>query len=78
MMKRMIKLRPVATNCPFCAGKTSPEYKDVTLMEKYVSERGKILGKARTGICSSHQRELTRQLKLARYMALIPYLVRAQ
>lgn len=75
--RRPIKLRPVAKNCPFCANKTVPDYKDIGLLIKYTSERGKILGKARTGICSEHLRAVARELRRARFMALIPYIVRA-
>ena len=74
--RRVIKYRPVALNCPFCAGGTEPDYKDVVPLTKYTSERGKILSKARTGVCSSHQRAITRQLKRTRYIALLPYIVR--
>jgi len=75
--RRIIKIRPVALNCPFCANKTEPDYKDTAPLVKYTSERGKILSKARTGVCSSHQRAITRELKRARYMALLPYIVKA-
>lgn len=73
----MIKLRPVAKNCPFCAEKKDPNYKEVGTLEKYLSERGKILGKARTGLCSTHQRRLGKEIKKARHMAMLPFIVRA-
>ncbi|MFH0749648.1 MAG: 30S ribosomal protein S18 [Candidatus Gottesmanbacteria bacterium] len=75
--RRAPKLRPVAKNCPFCANKTEPDYKEVNTMIKYTSERGKILGKARTGVCSTHQRTIGRELKRARFMAMLPFIVRA-
>ncbi len=50
------------------------DYKDAALLRKYVSERGKILGRARSGVCASHQRQLTRGIKRARYMALMPFI----
>jgi len=75
-MKRL-KLRPVAKNCPFCAEKKDPDYKEVATLEKYLSERGKISGKARTGLCSKHQRYVTREIKKARFLAMLPYVVRA-
>ena len=77
MQRRIIKLRPVAKNCPFCAQKTKPDYKDVATIARYISERGKILGKARTGLCSRHQRDVTRSIKQARHVALLPFIVRA-
>jgi small subunit ribosomal protein S18 len=69
----IVNLRPVALNCPFCKGKTNPDYKDVVTLEKYLSDRVKILGKARTGICAKHQRRLSREIKRARHLALIPF-----
>jgi small subunit ribosomal protein S18 len=71
------KLRPVPTNCPFCSGKTEPDYKDSQTLSKYMTERGKLLGKARTGVCAGHQRAVERAIKRARLVALLPFVVRA-
>ncbi len=71
------KLRPVPTNCPFCAAKTNPDYKDTPMMGKYITERGKFLGRARSGVCAKHQRRLENAVKRARIVALIPFVVRA-
>lgn len=76
-MRRMPKLKPVARNCQFCASKTNPDYKDVSTLMKYTSERGKILSKARTGVCSTHQRKITQEIKRARFVAMLPFIVRA-
>lgn len=69
--------RPVPKNCPFCANKTEPDYKDVGVLTKYVTERGKLLGRARTGVCATHQRGITIAVKRARHVALLPFVVRA-
>lgn len=71
------KLRPVPTNCPFCAAKTMPDYKDVAMLTKYVTERGKLQGRARTGVCAKHQRRVEQAVKRARLIALLPFVVRA-
>lgn len=71
------KPRPVATKCNFCDTKTSPDYKEVGLLNKFVTERGKILGRSRTGICSKHQQHLTTAIKRARFLAMLPFVVRA-
>lgn len=77
-MKRMIKkIRVVPRNCPFCQTKTVPDYKEVATLSKYMSERGKIIAKSQTGLCSKHQRALTREIKRARIVALLPFVVRA-
>jgi len=50
------------------------DYKDVPYLRKFTSPHAKILGKKRTGISSTKQREITLAIKRARYMALLPYL----
>jgi small subunit ribosomal protein S18 len=60
--------------CQFCADKTeSIDYKDVEKLRKYVTDRGKILPKRVTGTCAIHQREVTKAIKRARIVALLPY-----
>ena len=71
--RRIIKEEIVPVNCPFCKSKTSPDYKDVETLSKYVSDRAKVLGKARTGICAKHQRRISVAIKRARHLGLLPY-----
>ncbi len=60
--------------CQFCADPAETiDYKDVETLQKYVTERGKILPKRITGTCAKHQRELTTAIKRARIVALLPY-----
>ena len=60
--------------CQFCADKTETiDHKDVEKLRKYVTERGKILPKRITGTCAMHQREVTKAIKRARIVALLPY-----
>lgn len=60
--------------CQFCADKTETiDYKDVDKLRKYITDRGKILPKRITGTCAIHQREVTRAIKRARIVALLPY-----
>lgn len=81
MMKRsgkfVRKLRPVPTNCPFCTAKSLPDYKDVGTLFKYLTERGKLQGRARTGLCAKHQRRVEQAVKRSRIVALLPFVVRA-
>ncbi len=68
------KYRPRKKVCSFCAEKaTSIDYKDTKKLQKYVTERGKILPRRVTGTCSKHQRKLTSAIKIARQVALLPY-----
>ncbi len=60
--------------CQFCADKTAViDYKDVETLKKYISERGKILPRRITGTCSMHQRDITKAIKRARTVALLPF-----
>ncbi|HEU4324317.1 MAG TPA: 30S ribosomal protein S18 [Roseiflexaceae bacterium] len=60
--------------CAFCADRIrTPDYKDIKRLQRYVSERGKILPRRRTGTCAKHQRGLTTAIKHARHMALLPF-----
>jgi small subunit ribosomal protein S18 len=76
MIRKSRKVRPVAKNCGFCAAKSTIDYKD-GILSKYLSERGKILGRSKTGICSKHQRIITNAIKRARHVGLLPFVVRA-
>ncbi len=71
------KPRIVPTDCPFCKTDTEPDYKDTSVLGKYLTERGKILARTRTGICNQHQRAITKSVKRARFVALLPFVVRA-
>ena len=63
--------------CQFCADKTdSVDYKDVALLRRYMSDRGKIRARRVTGNCSQHQRLVATAVKNAREMALLPYVAR--
>jgi len=71
-MRMMRKKKKV---CAFCAEKLNDiDYKDVTRIKKFLSERSKILPRRITGNCAKHQRFLTTAVKRARHIALIPYI----
>lgn len=59
--------------CSFCQSKTSPSYTDTVALRRYTSDRVKILPRSKSGICSKHQRAVTRQIKYARHLALLPF-----
>ncbi len=60
--------------CQFCKdGVTYVDYKDVALLRKFMSERGKIRARRVTGNCTQHQRLVATAVKNAREMALVPY-----
>lgn len=60
--------------CKFCVEKINfIDYKDLRLIGPFVAERGKILPRRLTGTCAPHQRALTRAIKQARNIALLPF-----
>ncbi|MEJ2120238.1 MAG: 30S ribosomal protein S18 [Alphaproteobacteria bacterium] len=64
-------------SCPF-SGPNAPkiDYKDVKLLGRFISERGKIVPSRITAVSSKKQRELTRAIKRARMLALLPFIVK--
>ena len=64
-------------SCPF-SGPNAPaiDYKDVRLLSRFVSERGKIVPSRITAVSTKKQRQLARAIKRARYLALLPYVIR--
>ena len=64
--------------CKFCVEKIdSINYKDVRLLSGFVAERGKIVPRRLTGVCTPHQRRLSAAIKQARNIALLPFAARA-
>lgn len=63
-------------SCPF-SGPNAPkiDYKDVRLLQRYISERGKIVPARITAVSAPKQRELAKAIKRARFLGLLPYLV---
>ena len=60
--------------CSFCGEKVEViDYKDVAKLRRYVSDRGKIEPRRRTGTCNKHQHALAVAIKRARHLALLPY-----
>lgn len=63
--------------CYFCTNKIDTiDYKDIKTLQRYVSDRGKILPRRVTGACAKHQRKITIAVKRARAVALLPYVGR--
>src|SRR5512140_487226 len=63
--------------CPF-SGANAPkiDYKDVKLLQRYISERGKIVPSRITAVSAKKQRELATAIKRARFLGLLPYVIR--
>ncbi len=64
-------------SCPF-SGPNAPkiDYKDTRLLQRFISERGKIVPSRITAVSTKRQRELSRAIKRARFLGLLPYMVK--
>jgi len=63
--------------CPFSGDKAPKiDYKDVRLLQRYISERGKIVPSRITAVSAKKQRELAKAIKRARFLGLLPYVLR--
>jgi small subunit ribosomal protein S18 len=61
-------------SCPYCRDKIEQvDYKDVSMLRRFISDRGKIRSRRITGACRRHQSQVARAVKRARELALLPY-----
>ncbi len=62
--------------CRFCVDKVEQiDYKDASILRRFLTDRGKIFPRRTSGTCAKHQRQLATAIKRARYMALLRYVV---
>lgn len=59
--------------CTFCQTEKSPSYTDAASLRRFLTDRGRILPKLKNNLCSKHQRKVTKQIKYARHLALLPF-----
>jgi small subunit ribosomal protein S18 len=59
--------------CSYCKEKSEPSYKETEPLKRFITERGKIISRAKTGTCAAHQRKATTAIKRARILALLPF-----
>lgn len=71
--RKIIPVKPISTKCRFCETKKDPDYKNYKALAKYVSERGRIASRERSGNCAKHQRMMTVEIKRARHLGLLPF-----
>ncbi|EKD85717.1 MAG: 30S ribosomal protein S18 [uncultured bacterium] len=72
--KRIIK--GVPKKCFFCEEKKEPTYEDISVLQRFLTERGKIIPRTRNGLCAKHQKSLAKNTKYARHLALLSFVVR--
>ena len=62
-------------SCPYCREKVEQvDWKDVSMLRRFISDRGKIRSRRITGACRRHQVQIARAVKRARELALLPYI----
>jgi small subunit ribosomal protein S18 len=80
MAKKRIIRKTQKTNAPkkcfFCSEKKEPTFSDVATLSRFITERAKIISRARSGLCTKHQKRLTISVKHARHLALLPFVVK--
>jgi small subunit ribosomal protein S18 len=59
--------------CPFCEELVAPSYGEAKRLKAFMTEKGKIISRSRSGVCQKHQRQLALAVKRARHLALLPY-----
>ncbi|OGC57019.1 30S ribosomal protein S18 [candidate division WWE3 bacterium RIFCSPLOWO2_01_FULL_41_9] len=65
--------KKISTVCYFTQTNSKPDYKDTLVLKRFVTDRGKVLHKNITSLTAMNQRKLSKAIKRARYMALLPY-----
>ncbi len=63
----------VPKSCYFCKEEKTPWYSEVSDLQKFTTDRGKIIARSRSGLCAKHQRRVTASIKHARHLALLPF-----
>jgi small subunit ribosomal protein S18 len=69
-------LKGVPKKCFFCEEKKEPTFEDTGVLQRFLTERGKIIARSRNGLCAKHQKAVTKNIKHARYLALLSFVVR--
>jgi small subunit ribosomal protein S18 len=59
--------------CPFCEESVQPFYGEPRRLKSFLTDKGKIISRSRSGVCQKHQRQLATAVKRARHLALLPY-----
>ncbi len=62
--------------CFFCENNKKPTYTDSQTLRKFMSDRSRIVSHLRSGVCSKHQRGVSKEIKHARHLALLPFVAK--
>lgn len=74
-VKKQTKQAKVKLSCSLCSSKSKDalKYYNVALLKKFVSVRGKMIPRSKSGVCAKHQRMLRREVRRARILAFLPF-----
>lgn len=61
--------------CIYCQENRLPSYLEAEQLKKFLTQRGKIVSRERSNLCAQHQRKLAREIKKARVLALLPFVI---
>ena len=76
MAKKRIQITRFKKSCVFCKKELDIDYKNIELLSRYVSSKGKIVSRRISGNCAKHQRKIAKEVKRARFLSLVPYVGR--
>lgn len=71
--RRKVVQRPIATVCYFCETGKTPDYLKTDEIAKFVTDRARLLGRSRSGLCAKHQRRTAQAIKRGRHLGLFPF-----
>ncbi|EKD86191.1 MAG: ribosomal protein S18 [uncultured bacterium] len=76
--RRLVRKPKIAAppKCFYCEEGKEPTFHDIQTLQRFLTERGKIISRARTGLCAKHQKLLTKNIKYARHLGLLPFVIR--
>ena len=78
--KKVFRKKIIKTNAPkrcyFCVDEKEPNFADVAVLNRFVTERAKIIPSVRSGLCTKHQRRVGISIKHARHLALLPFVAK--
>ncbi len=73
---RKIQKNTAPKQCYFCVEKKEPVFSDTQTLNKFTTERAKIIGRLRSGLCTKHQKRVTVEIKHARHLAMLPFVAK--
>jgi small subunit ribosomal protein S18 len=75
-IRRPKKVNNAPKKCYFCSEKKEPEFTETAVLNRFVTERAKIVPASRSGLCAKHQKRITIAIKYARHLALLPFVAK--